>query len=145
MLVSLTRDSTFLNAYGSSRQSDLRTAGKDACNPRRLVDRLAGLSQWQISHWTFPLALEAAFDDQEQVVDGAADGQRVQHLEHARHPLAGSDTLIRVLAQRGYVVGDEQAALLSSPFENGRIACSRESHVLDPDDVNVRLPTNQST
>jgi len=42
--------------------------------------------QGQVANLSFPLAFEAAFDNQEQIVNGATDAQGARHLEQPGIP-----------------------------------------------------------
>jgi hypothetical protein len=58
----------------------------------------AGTQKRQISDLSLPLAIEAAFDKQEQIIDCAADGYGGTDLEHSGHGPSRLNTVVRVLA-----------------------------------------------
>lgn len=95
----------------------------------------------QIVHLSLPLIFEAAFDDQEQVVDSLTDAQSGRDFEHARHPLSGNHARVRMFAQRRHVMAYEHATLLGSPLENRGVVGSRQADVLDAHEIDIGLPT----
>ena len=57
---------------------------------------------------------------------------------------AYSYTVVRMLRQRRYVMGDDHPPLDRRPLQNSGVVRSGESSVLDADDVEVEFPAKQS-
>jgi len=103
------------------------------------------LLQRQVSHLAFPFTLTAALNDQQQVLDDAADACIGADFEHAGHRKTGGRAVVRVPAQRRHVVRDEHPPLIGSPLENLGVIGSRQSDILNSGDVDVRLSSKQAT
>ena len=50
----------------------------------------------QVAHLTFPLAVETAFGEQHDFLDGDADGNLSPDLENLRHGLPGPNPIVGV-------------------------------------------------
>ena len=64
-------------------------------------------------------------------------------LEDSRHRSTNGDTLKRVLGERGHVVRDDDSSLVGGPFQNRRVICARKAHVLNANDIELRVSAKE--
>ena len=105
--------------------------------------QFAIVSEGQEAHLALPFALDAALGKENQFVDSLSDRDDGPHLEDTWHWLTSGNSIERVLRQCRDVVGDDDALLVGGPFQNRRIICSREAHVLNTDDIELRVSAKE--
>ena len=94
---------------------------------------------------SFPLTLETAFHDQDQIADGRTNGYAGTDFEHTRHARRRPDTLVRMLRQRRRIMSHQDAPIVGGPLEDRRVVGAREANVLDSNDVDSWYPAQEAT
>ena len=76
------------------------------------------ISQRQEAHLPLPFALEAAFGQENQIVDSLSDRGNGPYLEDSWHRLTCCSPIECMFRQRRDIVRDEDAPLLGDPLQN---------------------------
>src|SRR5262249_9664246 len=86
----------------------------------------------------FVLALEAAFCEQLELVDGLADGQALRHLDDTRHGKALAHTLVSETGHRISVPRQQEPPFAGRPFQQLGVGSLFQVVVADAHDVQLR-------
>jgi hypothetical protein len=92
-----------------------------------------------------PLVFDAAFSDEEQIIDHGTDWNVEPYFEHAWHGERSTHPIVRVPAHRRRIVGDNNAPFLSCPREERGVIDARQPNVLNSDDVEIRPASKQAS
>jgi len=99
--------------------------------------------QRQIPYLAFPLPFNAAFSQQENLFNGATDGQVATDFKYTRHRLALLDALVRVPGDGGDIVREEHPPFLRGPCQHRWVVCPRQAYILEADKVQSGLTPEQ--
>ncbi len=105
----------------------------------------AAASEGKVAYLSLPFVLKAAFRQKKYVLNGTPHRDGTWHLKYSWHALTFLHSLIGVLRHGRDVVRQHNPILTGSPFEYGPIMLSRKSCILNPENVNVRIPTGNAT
>ena len=101
-------------------------------------------TEGKVAKLTLPLSLEAALGEQQEILDHQTDSQATTDLKHTRHGLACSNSVVCEARNCGHIVGQENPAFLRTPLQDSRVMDPGKCDVLNPHNVEVRLPPQQA-
>jgi hypothetical protein len=93
----------------------------------------------------FPLTLNAALGEKQEVIDRQADGSARARCEDTGHRPASGDALEGKADQRGDVVSQHDPALTRCPFEDCRVVSAGQTSILNARDVEVGETPKKTT
>ena len=98
----------------------------------------------QVPHLPFPFAVQTAFCQQEQILDGHSESQIGANLEHSRHATSVSYSLVSMICQRGSVMGDEDTVFPSGEVKDSGIIGSGQADILNANNVEIGAAAQQA-
>jgi len=102
------------------------------------VGGLDRTSEWHEEDLVRPLLIEGAFQEQQDVADGATYRVPTADCDDSNHRMTTSDSLIGIPRHALAIVGEHHTALSRRPIQHDGVVLSRRATSLDEYDIEIR-------